>query len=76
MTDRELSERLCALACELELIADGSEVLSDMARELHELSNVKYSPHAVWADVKKQVEHRSTSKKKRYYDELRKELPF
>ena len=79
MTERELSEKLCAFGCMLKEMAEFPETdrqaLLEIANELHDLSNKNYSPGTSWNDIKKQVQQ--PSKKKRYYDRSTgKELPF
>lgn len=72
MTERELSERLCSLGCRLEEMAESdNEDLLEIAKELHNLSNEKYSPGtSTWTDLKKMV-----APKKKYTDR-RGVLPF
>ena len=75
LTDRELSERLSALAGKIEEIVNElgeAPGLLEVIDELRKLSNEKYTPgHTSWADLKKKVQ--ST---KRTYRQGEKEMPF
>ena len=78
MTDRELSQELFRLACQVDVIAELSEgelvpSLYNISDRLKELSNEKYTPgHTSWEDVKKVA----NSNKKTYRDSRGRTLPF
>lgn len=82
MTKRELSEKLCELACELDDLSDGNQSNADyrraliqIAAELHDLSNNNFTPgHTSWADVKKQAN--APTRKPKYVNTHGRELPF
>lgn len=80
LTNKELSTRLCELACKLEEANDSDHpdafrVVREVTQELHVLANEKYEPgHQTWADLKAQVP--SASKKKKFYDSRGQETPF
>lgn len=80
MTNRELSEKLYKLACQLEEIVDGNisntsskRIITCVADELHDLSNENYTPGSTsWNDLKPN----KPSKKQPYTNTAGKKLPF
>lgn len=82
MTDRELSKKLCKLACELNELSEGNQSnseyqrkLTQIADELHELSNEKFSPGSTsWSELKKQAD--KPSGKPKYVNQQGREMPF
>lgn len=77
MTNRELSEKLCKMACQLnELSAEGStsemkRVLILLAGELHDLSNENYTPSTpTWDSIKPKT------KKPTYTNTSGRKMPF
>lgn len=78
MTNRELSEKLCKLACQMnDLSAEGStsemkRVLILMAEELHVLSNENYTPSTpTWDSIKPK-----TAKKTTFTNTTGRKMPF
>lgn len=63
MTDRNLSEKLCAIACSLNELSEGDQhqsvyrrELVRLADELHTLSNEKFTPGTTsWSELSKQA---------------------
>lgn len=76
MTNRELSERLEALAIKLEEIVDSDspQAVWEVAQELRKLSTEKYTPGSTsWADLQQQLKKPT---KKTYTDKQGRSLPF
>lgn len=80
MTNNELSEKLCKIACKIDDMALGAytdaerkRILTLLAGELHQLSNEKFAPSASigWADIKPKNDTKKTYKSKSGQD-----LPF
>lgn len=77
MTERALSEKLCEIACKMNEWIDSVPELSDLANELHTLSEEKFTPGSTsWSDLK--AKKGQTSKKKPRYlnNPNNRELPF
>lgn len=80
LTNNQLSEKLCKLACKIDDMALGDytdserkRILTLIAAELHDISNEKFAPTSgtSWADIKPKNDTKKTYKSKSGQD-----LPF